>query len=420
MSVFNPLERRVVITGIGTINPLGHTVSEFWDNLAKGVSGGHRIKNPLLQDFSVQIAAEVDIPESAKDYYTSRKLFKRLDRFTTLGFVAAAQAYADAGIDTDKSPDRYGAIIATGEGGLQTNWDQMLRMSQKGFDTVSPYYIPGIIPNTPSALLCQEKNLQGLSFSVNSACASSNHAIGIAATFIKMGVADAVFAGGAESVTCIPSIASFAGIGALSRRNDDPSHASRPFDRDRDGFLMGEGAGVLCIEELDHARRRGAHIYAELTGFGFTSDAHDLVAPHPSGEGAGRAIASALNMAGLNPEDLDLVNCHGTSTPAGDLAESKAIHLALGEETALKVPAHSTKSMIGHLIGAAGGVEAVAVLLAITKGIIHPSINIENLDPEIRLNVVRETREAKVRHAISNTFGFGGHNATVVLSEFRE
>lgn len=419
MSVFNPLERRVVITGIGTINSLGHSVKEYWENLAKGVSGGKTSRNPDLANFSVQIAAEVDVrEEEVKSYYKARKLYKRLDRFIGFGFVAGAQAYEDAGIDTEKNPERYGAIIASGEGGLQTNYEQISRIRDRGLEAISPYYIPSVIPNTPSALLCQEKNLQGPSFAVSSACASANHAIGTAVNLIKMGMADAIFAGGAEAVTCTPSMAAFTGIGALSRRNHDPAHASRPFDRNRDGFLMGEGAGVLCLEELDHARRRGAQIYGEITGFGFTSDAYDLVAPHPNGEGAGRAIRMALNMAGLNPEDLDLINCHGTSTPAGDLAESKAIHYALGKEVAQKLPVHSTKSMIGHLIGAAGAVEAIAVLLAITKGIVHPSINIEEQDPEILLNVVREAREAKVKHALSDTFGFGGHNATIILSEF--
>lgn len=417
--MFNPLERRVVITGIGTINPLGHDAKEFWDSIAQGKSGVRIAQNRPLIDFPTNIAAEIDIRPEVKDYYISKKLYKRLDRVITLGYGAAAQAFLDSGLEVDENPERYGAIIGSGEGGLHTQWDQITRIAQKGLETISPYYITNVIPNTASALLCQERNLQGLSFSVNSACASSNHAFGMAINFIKMGMADAIFAGGTEAVACEPGMAAFSGIGALSRRNDEPQRASRPFDRDRDGFVMGEGAGVLCLEELDHARRRGAKIYGEITGFGFTSDAHDLVAPHPEGAGAARAMVGAMTMAGINPEDVDLINCHGTSTPAGDVAESKAIHRALGTQVAQKVPVHSTKSMIGHLIGAAGGVEAIAVLLAITKGIVHPSINVDNQDPAIDLHVVTQTREHQtIRHALSNTFGFGGHNASIVLSKF--
>jgi len=417
--VFNPLERRVVITGIGTINPLGHSVQEFWNNISQGKSGIRNIRNRDLPDFPIQIAGEIDIRDEVKEYYRSKKLFKRLDRYITFGYVAGAQAYIDSGIDSSSNPERYGAIIGSGEGGLHTQWDQLVRIHEKGLDTISPYYITNVIPNTATALLCQERNLQGVSFSVNSACASSNHALGMAVNFIKMGMADAIFAGGAEAVAVEPGLAAFAGIGALSRRNETPQTASRPFDRDRDGFVMGEGAGVLCVEELDHARRRGAKIYAEITGFGFTSDAHDLVAPHPEGDGAARAMTTALHMAGLNTEDIDLINCHGTSTPAGDAAEAMAIHRAFGSEIARKIPVHSTKSMIGHLIGAAGGVEAIAVILALTQGVIHPSINVENQDPTIDLSVVQQTRDGQnVLHALSNTFGFGGHNASVVLSKF--
>ena len=420
MSTFFPLERRVVITGIGTINPLGHTVKEFWNNLAQGKSGIRPIQNREITDIPVYVAGEVDIRDEVKDYYISKKLYKRLDRFVTMGYGAAAQAYLDAGIDVNLSPERYGAIIGSGEGGLGTHWDQIIRLNEKGLDTASPYYITNVIPNTATALFCQERNIQGLSFSVNSACASSNHAIGIAVNLIKMGMADAIFAGGAEAVACEPGLAAFSGIGALSRRKEPATAASRPFDRDRDGFVMGEGAGVLCLEELDHARRRGAKIYGEVTGFGFTSDAHDLVAPHPEGDGAARAMIGALNMAGLNPEEIGLINCHGTSTPVGDVAEGLAIHRAFGDALGAQIPVHSTKSMIGHLIGAAGAVEAIAVLMGLTENIIHPSINVDNQDPAIKLNVVKETREEKtLDHALSNTFGFGGHNASVVLSRFR-
>lgn len=417
--MFNPLERRVVITGIGAVTPNGNNVTEYWNALAEGRSGIRTIRNIDIDASPIKIAGEIDITDDFKEHFVTKKLFKRLDRNIVIGYVAAAMAFKDSGIDVSENPERYGAIIGSGEGGLTTQWDQLLKLQTRGYEGMSPYYIPNVIPNTATALFCQEMGIRGLSFSVSTACATANHAMGIAATHIRMGLADAVFAGGTEAVAVIPGLAAFNAIGALSKSTGDPTKASRPFDRDRNGFVMGEGAGVLCLEELDHARKRGARIYGELTGFGFTSDAYDLVAPHPDGEGAASAISHALAMAGLDPKDIDLVNCHGTSTPLGDKAESNAILRALGQEVGKKVPVHSTKSMIGHLIGAAGAVEAIAVLLAINKGIIHPSINVENQDPDIPLNVVKQTVEgAKVRHALSNTFGFGGHNAAVVLSKF--
>jgi 3-oxoacyl-[acyl-carrier-protein] synthase II len=419
VSTTNPFDRRVVITGLGTINPIGNNVEEFWDNLIVGKSAARIAQNMDLSNYHVRIAAEIDLPEDAAEYFKSKKMMRRLGRFITHSQIAGVQAIRDSGIDTEKIGHRCGVIIGTGDGGLQTHWDQMNRIVAKGMDTTSPFWVPGAIANSASAMLSQENNILGPSFAVGSACASGNHSIGIGVNFIQMGMADVMFVGGTEAVAIIPGMAAFGNIGALSRRNDDPKTASRPFDKDRDGFVMGEGAGILCIEELEHAKARGAKIYAEVSGFGFSSDAHDLVAPHPKGEGAARAIKLALQMAKLNADQLGLINCHGTSTPVGDKAESFAINLALGTDLATKIPVHSTKSMIGHLIGAAGGVEAIATIMAFERGVIHHTINQFEQDPEINLNVVKEPMEKKIDHAISDAFGFGGHNATVVLSRFK-
>lgn len=418
MSSINPFERRVVVTGLGTINPIGNTVDEFWDNLTAGKSGTRIAQNMDLSRYHVKIAAEVDLPENAADYFKSRKMMRRLGRFITFSQIAGVQAIRDSGLDTERMGHRCGVVIGTGDAGLMTHWDQIPRIKDRGMEMASPFYISGAISNSASALLSQEHNLLGPSFAISSACASSNHSLGVAVNFIKMGMADAMVAGGTEAVAGIPGIAAFGNIGALSRRNDDPQTASRPFDKDRDGFVMGEGAGVLVLEELEHAKARGATIYAEVTGFGFTSDAHDLVAPHPEGKGAARAITAALDMAKLNTDQIDLINCHGTSTPVGDQAESTAINRALGSTIAQKVMVHSTKSMVGHLIGAAGGVEAIAAIMAFKRGVIHATINQFEQDPDINLNVVKEPTEKHIYHILSDAFGFGGHNATLIFSRF--
>lgn len=412
-------EKRVVITGLGVVCPIGNTVADFWDSLEQGISGVRRLDHPLLEKFHVQIGATVTLPENYHAPFRQKKLLDRMDRYVVLGTCAGMQAIADSGLDIEADPTRVGVIIASGEGGLDTQYEQITQINEKGLGFISPFYVSNVIPNTASALLSIERNIQGPSFSVNSACASSNHALGLAASLIRMGMADAIFAGGSESVLTMPSMACFGIMGALSQRNDDPAHASRPFDRDRDGFVMGEGAGVLCLEELEHAKKRGAKIYGELTGFGFTSDAYNLVSPQPEGLGAARAMTDSLRMAGIGPEQVGLINCHGTSTPAGDKIESLAIHRALGSQIAAAVPVHSTKSMTGHLIGGTSAVEAVADMMCFERGVIHPSINVENQDPAIQLNVIKERSDARgVDHILSNAFGFGGHNACVVLSRF--
>ncbi len=415
--MLNPTNKRVVITGIGTINPIGNTVPEFWENLMKGKTGVRLSQKVELDNYHVRIAAEVDLPDIT-EYFPTKRILKRLDPYIVFGHIAGSQAIKDSGIDIDKDPDRCGVLMGTGDGGIGTHLNNASIISTQGMAFVSPFYVISAIPNTGSAYLAQEWNLRGPSFSVNSACATSNHAIGTAVNMILMGMADVMVTGGSEAPINKSAIAGFGNIMALSDRNDDPDTASRPFDTDRDGFVLGEGAGMFCIEELEHAKKRGAKIYAEISGFGFTTDAHDMVAPHPEARGASKAIQLSLDMAGINPEDVGLVNTHATSTPIGDKVEGIAINNALGE-WGKKVPVHSTKSMIGHLLGGAGAVEAIGAFLAFERNIVHPSINVFNQDPDIDLNVITETTEIKgIDHFISNSFGFGGQNACVVFSRF--
>jgi 3-oxoacyl-[acyl-carrier-protein] synthase II len=418
LAVFrDPLTARVVITGLGTINPIGATVDEYWRNLTIGKSGVRLVHNPALEKFNVRIGGEVDLPDLS-GYFRKQSMTRRLDRFIVLSHVAAYQAFKDSGINPEKEPHRCGVLIGTGDAGVETHYQTINKMFKHGMDAASPFYVVGCIPNTASAYSANEFNLQGPNFSINSACATGNHSIGMASLLIKLGYADVMFAGGAEAVVNVPGFAGFGVIRALSERNDSPQTASRPFDKGRDGFVLAEGAGVLCLEELEHAKKRGARIYAELTGFGMSCDAYDLVSPHPEGRGAVAAMESCLAGARLNKDQIDLINAHGTSTPLGDLSESKSIGVVFGaQETQPLV--HSTKSMTGHLIGAAGGIEAIAAILAFEKGVVHATINQFEKDPDIRLNIVRNTPvEKKVHHILSNSFGFGGQNATIILSRY--
>jgi 3-oxoacyl-[acyl-carrier-protein] synthase II len=413
----NPLETRVVVTGIGTVNPIGNTVEEFWENLAAGKSGVRHVQHVAVGDYPIRIAGEIDLPDISS-YFTEKKLAKRLDRYIVLGYVAGTQALRDSGIDVESAPHRYGSLIGTGDGGVETNLINVEKIVTKGMQAASPFYIINSIPNTGSGFFAQCWNLQGPSFSVNSACATSNHAIGTAMMLIKMGMADAMFAGGAEAPVNKSGLSAFGNIFALSERNDSPETASRPFDRDRDGFVLSEGAGVICLEELEHAKKRGARIYCEVTGFGFSCDAYDLVAPHPEARGASRAMQIALDFAGVNPQEIDLINAHATSTPLGDTAEYRAAKIVFGEY-ADRVAVHSTKSMTGHILGAAGGVEAVATIMAFERGLVHESLNVVNQDPEIKFSIVKNgPREMRVEHALSNGFGFGGQNSAIVLSRY--
>lgn len=390
---------------------------KFWGNLIKGRSGIRLAKSIDLSDFQIKIAGEIDLPD-VTEYFKVKKMSRRLSRFIILGHVAGVQAIMDSGIDIERAPHRYGTLIGTGEAGLTTHYENIKTLISRGMQYVPPYYVSNVIPSTPSAYLAHEWNIQGPSFSVSSACATSNHAIGLGATLIKMGMVNAVFAGGSETQINRPAMAAFGKIMALSGRNDSPETASRPFDKDRDGFVMSEGAGVMCLEELEHANKRGAQIYGEVTGYGFSCDCYDLVAPHPEGRGAIAAIRTALEMARLNSNEIKLINCHATSTILGDVMECNVINKYFGEY-GKKITVQSTKSMIGHLIGAAGAVEAIAAILALKKGIIHPTTNQFEQDPEINLNVVKETKEDHtVDHILSNAFGFGGQNASIVISKF--
>jgi len=412
----DPREVRVVITGMGTINPIGASVREFWDNLIRGKSGVRRLKAFPIDGYSVQIAGEIDLPDLSP-FFKDKKMARRLDRYVVLSQIAATQAVRDSGLDVEKAPQRYGVIIGTGDGGVGTRYNNTRKVLEEGMQASSPFFVM-CIPNTASGYFALEWNLQGPCFSVSSACATGNHALGVAASLIKMGMADAIFAGGAEAPIFPSGMAAFGNIMALSERNSSPETASRPFDKDRDGFVLSEGAGVLCLEELEHAKRRRANIYAELSGYGFTSDAHDLVTPHPESRGSAQAMMSALENARLTVDQIDLINCHAASTPLGDLAESRAINVVF-KDRASGVPAHSTKSMTGHPLGAASAVEAIAAILAIQQGVIHPTINQFEQDPRIKLNVIRnQPLEVRVSHVLSNGFGFGGQNAAVALSRF--
>jgi 3-oxoacyl-[acyl-carrier-protein] synthase II len=392
----DPNSVRIVITGLGTINPLGNNVAEYWENLAAGKSGVKILDKDMLKDFPVRIGAEVVLPDDLSAYFPKGEP-ARLARFIKLGHIAASQAFWDSGIErsmVENDPSRFGAIIGTGGAGNGAQYETYDRVWQRGLDAVESGDFVEAMPNTAAAYFAKEFNLQGPNFTVNSACASSNHAICLAAINIKMGMADIIFAGGAEADVNMPCFAGFNAIYALSRRNDDPQTASRPFDKDRDGFVLGEGSGILCLEEYEHAKARGAKIYAELKGCGFSCDAYDVAAPHPEGRGTSLAMKNALDDAKLDPSDVDLINAQGTSTKVGDKTESRAIRAAFGP-AADGIYVHSTKSMTGHLVGAAGGIEAIAGILALERGIVHPSINVFKQDSEIAFEDRREYRSRK-------------------------
>jgi 3-oxoacyl-[acyl-carrier-protein] synthase II len=412
----NPHDVRVVITGIGTINPIGNTVEQFWDSLRHGRQGVRRIALMDVQEYHVKIAGEIDLPDVA-EYGLTPKSLRRYDRYVLFGYIAATQALRDSGLDPSAAPHRYGAVIGSGDGGVAAHEANAQRIPRTGMRSVSPLYLINAIPNTASGYVAMMHNLQGVNFAISSACATGNHSIGIAAQLIRMGAADAILAGGAEAALNRLGLAAFGNIMALSERNDSPETASRPFDAERDGFVLSEGAGVLCLEELDHARKRGAHIYAEIKGAGFSCDAYDLVAPHPEARGGTLAMNAALADARLGADDIDLVNAHATSTPVGDLSEARAVHAVFGGR-ANKIMVHATKSMTGHCIAGSGAIEAIASILAIEESLVHPTINQFQRDEQIDLNVVKELRETPIRNVLSNSFGFAGQNAALVLSKF--
>ncbi|MEY2547804.1 MAG: 3-oxoacyl-[acyl-carrier-protein] synthase [Verrucomicrobiota bacterium] len=411
-------DRRVVITGMGVITPIGNELETFWENLKNGVSGIGKITAFDTSAYDCQIAGEVR-DFDPKDYFNNPKDVRRSDRYTHLAMAAAKMAMRDSGVDMDKvDRHRFGAIISSGIGGLKTLEDQHSALLNKGPSRVSAFTIPMLISNMASGLISMEYGLKGPNFCIVTACATSNNAIGESWRIIKFGDADIFLAGGAEASIIPIGLAGFSAMKALSTRNDDPKRASRPFDRDRDGFVMGEGGGVLVVEELEHAKARGAKIYCELTGYGLSADAHHMTAPPPDGEGAVRAMRMALDHAKTTPEQVDYINAHATSTGLGDICETRAIKTVFGDY-AKKVSISATKSMTGHLLGGAGAVETAACALALRDSVIPPTINLENPEPECDLDYTPlVAKQKKIRIAVNNSFGFGGHNATLVAAEY--
>ncbi|MDY0099075.1 MAG: beta-ketoacyl-ACP synthase II [Bacteroidales bacterium] len=411
--------RRVVVTGLGAITPLGNNLHDFWEGLKNGVSGSVMITRFNAEKFKTRFACEVKNYDPS-DYF-DRKEVNRLDLYSQYAIIAADEAIADSGIENDKADkERIGVIWASGIGGLDTFY-QNIRAYVEGDGTprFSPFFIPKMIGNIAAGLISIKNGYRGPNFSITSACASSTNAIIDAMNYIRLGKADVFVTGGSEASINEPGIGGFNAIQAMSTNNEEFKTASRPFDKTRDGFVMGEGAGALILEELEHARARGAKIYAELAGSGMTADAFHLTAPHPEGLGAFSVMRLAVSDAGLRPEDVDYINVHGTSTPVGDVPEIKAIQKVFGEH-AYNLNISSTKSMTGHLLGAAGAVEAIASIMAVVNNIVPPTINLRVPDPEIdsRLNLtINKSQERNVNVAISNTFGFGGHNASVVIKK---
>jgi len=405
--------RRVVVTGVGVVSAIGIGKGAFLDALLAGRSGVRQIQRFDTTDYPVKIAAEVR-DFDAQDFI-DKKMAKRMDRFAQYGATAATLALEDSSYPVAEDPYAVGALIGSGVGGLDTFFEQIDILLNKGPTRVSPFFIPMMIPNMASACSSILLGLQGPVNATCTACAAGNNAMGDAFNIIRRGDATAMFAGGAEAAVNQVGMSAFAALRALSTRNDEPERASRPFDAGRDGFVMGEGAGVLVLEELEHALARDAHIYGEFVGYGMTGDASHLTEPVATGEPAALAMTRALRDAGIEPSEVDYINAHGTSTPLGDAMETKAIKLALGDHAG-KVMVSSSKSVFGHCLGAAGALEAAATLLSMEAGKVPPTINLEVPDPECDLDYVPNiAREAQVRVAMSNSFGFGGHNAAIVL-----
>ena len=411
--------RRVVITGMGVVTPVGNDLTTFWDNLVHGRSGVGPITHFDASQYDCRIAAEVRDFDAVKFFKTPKDI-RRTDRFTHLAVGAAKMAMEDAGLTVPVGdPERFGVMIGSGIGGLKTTEDQHTVLMNKGPSRISPFMIPMLIGNMASGIVSMEYGLQGPNFATVSACATSAHSIGEAWRMIREDDADAFLAGGSEAAIVPLGIGGFAAMRALSTRNDDPTAASRPWDRDRDGFVMGEGAGVIVMEELEHAKKRGANIIAEIVGYGLTADAFHMSAPLPNHEQAQRCMKMALAKAGLNTDDVDYLNAHGTSTPIGDVCEVRAVKAVFGDHARGGLVSSSTKSMTGHLLGAAGVVETVVCARVIQTGLIPPTINLENPGEECDLDFVpKVAREKKVRVAVNNSFGFGGHNATLIIKSF--
>ena len=413
--------KRIVVTGIGTLTPIGNDLSSYWDSLLKGVSGAGMITQFDASKFKTKFACEIKGFDPVS--FMDRKEARKLDRFSQIAMVASDQAVLDAGITKDNvDHDRVGVIFASGIGGLNTFTEEITNYVQgDGTPRFNPFFIPKMILDIAAGQISMKHGFRGPNFAVVSACASSTHAIVTAADNIKLGKADIIVTGGAESVIGIAGMGGFNAMKAMSERNDDPATASRPYDKDRDGFIMGEASGVLILEELEHAKKRGAKIYCEVVGGGATADAYHLTAPHPEGLGAKNVMIAALKDAEMQASDIDYINTHGTSTPLGDIAEAKAITAVFGEH-AYDLNISSTKSMTGHCLGAAGVIEAIACIQAVIHDIIPPTINHFTDDPELdpRLNFTFNTPQKRVVNAaLSNTFGFGGHNACVIVKKYK-
>ena len=412
-------DRRVVITGLGVLTPVGNDVETFWSNLKHGVSGIHTIDAFDTTAYDCKIGGQVR-GFDPKPFFKNPKDVRRTDRFSQLAMAAAKMALEDSGIDVAnlKQRDRFGVLVSSGIGGLKTLQDQLTILLTKGPSRTSPFTIPMLLTNMASGLISMEFGLHGPNMCIVTACATANNAIGESWRIIKFGDADIFLAGGSEASIVEIGLAGFSAMRALSMRNDEPERASRPFDRDRDGFVISEGAGIVVVEELEHAKARGAKIYCELTGYGLSADAYHMTAPPPDGEGAARAMQLALEHARLSPDQVDYINAHATSTDIGDICETRAIKQVFGDY-AYKVAISSTKSMTGHLLGGAGGIEMAACALAIRDSVIPPTINLENPGEECDLDYTPYVaREKKVRVALNNSFGFGGHNATLVAAAF--
>lgn len=412
--------KRIVVTGMGCLTPLGNSITEYWNNLRNGVSGCDLITLFDASKFKTRFACEIKNFDATN--FMDRKEARKLDRFSQTAIVASDFAVQDAGIDKDNAnPDRVGVVYASGIGGLITFQEEVMNFAKgDGTPRFNPFFIPKMISDIAAGHISMRHGFRGPNFSVVSACASSSNAMMEALNLIRLGKSDIIITGGAECVISEAGIGGFNAMKALSERNDDPKTASRPYDRDRDGFVMGEGAGVLVFEELEHALARGAKIYCEVAGAGATADAHHITAPHPEGLGAKNVMIQALDDAGMVPTDIDYINTHGTSTPLGDIAEVKAIQAVFGEH-AYQLNISSTKSMTGHCLGAAGVIEAIACIMSVQNDIVPPTINHFNNDPELdaRLNFTfGEAKKRTVNAALSNTFGFGGHNACVIFKKY--
>lgn len=414
-------KRRIVVTGIGAVTPLGNDMNTTWQGLTSGKSGVGHITKFDVTDYPTRIAAEVKNFDPLQ--FVDKKIARRLDPFTHFAYAATAEAMQQAGLDRDTitayGPERVGMVIGSGIGGMISYNDQHANFMNAGYRKVSPFFIPAIITNMAAGMLAIEYNCQGPNFSVSTACATASHAVYNAQSILLRGDADIMIVGGSEAGVNTMALSGFIAEKAISTRNDQPEAASRPFDIDRDGFVLGEGAGILVLETLDSARKRGVPILAELAGCGTSCDAYHMTAPREDGGGAALAISNALRDAGMQPEEIAYINTHGTSTPLGDKGELKALRKVFGNH-AEKLLINSSKSMIGHLLGAAGGVEAAICVKSILENTVHPTINLDNQDPECDLPIVTQNINTEVQAAVSNSFGFGGHNASLVFKKYRE